>query len=195
VRHSQVFSTSQCIIPPLSVPALFHAGSTPGVFPFRVFPSLESESPLSARSPPDIPSRSPSNTPWQATKCWNYSVRLSSGVCSSSESVHTMSSVNPNIAAATLLVFLPPRVSHDSRWVRLHGPSSHALQSLAHQPRKPGSPASAPQSITQRAVWLVSKETAVLPGFFTLVTLHTLDELPAPWLIVSPRTPEYVAIS
>jgi len=127
VLHSQVFSTSQCVIPPLSVPALFHAGSTPGVFPFRVFPSLESESPLSARSPPDIPSRSPSNTLWQATKRWILSVRLSSGVCSSSESVHTMSSVNPNIAAATLLVFSPskglPRLAMD--------PSSRALLSHA----------------------------------------------------------------
>jgi hypothetical protein len=32
VLHSQVFSTSQRFIPPSVVPALFHAGSTPGVF-------------------------------------------------------------------------------------------------------------------------------------------------------------------
>jgi hypothetical protein len=31
VLHSQAFSTSQCLIPLLAVPALFHAGSTPGV--------------------------------------------------------------------------------------------------------------------------------------------------------------------
>jgi len=31
VLHSQAFSTSQCFIPLLAVPALFHAGSTHGV--------------------------------------------------------------------------------------------------------------------------------------------------------------------
>jgi hypothetical protein len=31
VLHSQVFTTSQCFIPLLAVPASFHAGSTPGV--------------------------------------------------------------------------------------------------------------------------------------------------------------------
>jgi hypothetical protein len=32
VLHSQVFSTSQRFLPLLAVPALFHAGSTHGVF-------------------------------------------------------------------------------------------------------------------------------------------------------------------
>jgi hypothetical protein len=42
VQHSQVFSTSQRLAPPETFPALFHAGNTPGVFPSRGFPSLES---------------------------------------------------------------------------------------------------------------------------------------------------------
>jgi hypothetical protein len=40
VLHSQVFSTSQCFIPLLTVPALFHAGSTRGVW----YPSERSPS-------------------------------------------------------------------------------------------------------------------------------------------------------
>jgi hypothetical protein len=43
VQRSQVFSTSQRLAPPDTVPALFHAGNAPGVYPSRGFPSLESE--------------------------------------------------------------------------------------------------------------------------------------------------------
>jgi hypothetical protein len=42
VLHSQVFSTSQRFIPPLTVPALFHAGSAHGVSdPSELSPSKD----------------------------------------------------------------------------------------------------------------------------------------------------------
>jgi hypothetical protein len=36
-------------------------------------------------------------------------------------------------------------------------------------------------------MWLVSYETAVLPGVYSLFTLHIFEERAPPWLIDSPQ--------
>jgi len=91
-------------------------------------------------------------------------------------------------AAGALLGFSSPRVSHDPRWARLHAPSSPALQAPADATRKPRFPlCPVPQSVPPRVMWLVSCETAVLPGVPSLFTLHIFEERALPWLIVSPQ--------
>jgi hypothetical protein len=44
------FRTLLTVCTPAGLPALFHAGGTHGVFPFRAFPSREAVAPLDARS-------------------------------------------------------------------------------------------------------------------------------------------------
>jgi hypothetical protein len=51
------------------------------------------------------------------------------------------------------------------------------------------------QSILPPVLWLVSEETAVLPGVFSIFTLHIDSKLARPWLMVSPWIPEYVTAS
>jgi hypothetical protein len=53
-QRSQVFSTSQRLLLPQTLPALFRAGYAPGVHTSRAFPLPESGTPLDARSPPDV---------------------------------------------------------------------------------------------------------------------------------------------
>ena len=45
------FLTLLTVYAPVELPALFHAGDTHGVFPFRAFPSRAAVAPLDARSP------------------------------------------------------------------------------------------------------------------------------------------------
>jgi len=53
-QRSQVFSTSQRLLPPQPFPALFRAGDAPGVCASRAFSLPQSVAPLGARSPPDV---------------------------------------------------------------------------------------------------------------------------------------------
>jgi hypothetical protein len=133
-----------------------------------------------------------------------------SGVSPSGRAVRPAAGVNLLTVANALLAFYPPRVSHGQRWARLRRSSSHALG-----PRAGSSPAgSGPKAFTKRLPnslpWaaecrsigrvaglpsLARQETAVLPGFSSLVTLPALEGLARPWLIVSPRIPERVTAS
>lgn len=68
-----------------------------------------------------------------------------------------------------------------------------ALPPLAHFKRRLMQPESCfhqcpvPQSILPRVMWLVSCETAVLPGVSSLVTLDVFEKRAPPGLIVSPQ--------
>jgi hypothetical protein len=68
-----------------------------------------------------------------------------------------------------------------------------ALPPLAHFQRRLARPEGrsalclVPQSIARQVMWLVSCETAVLPGVFSLFTLDVFVEFTPPWLIDSPR--------
>jgi hypothetical protein len=137
LRFSQPLSA---LIPPVSVPALFHAGSTPGILPFRVFPSLKAVTPSDARSPHDVTWRVPSNGSQQAAFRLTSPAWPPPGFYSLSESVHTMPSVTSNTAADPLLDSSPskglPRcaISTPSRTLL-----SHALTPVRFT-RKLGSP-------------------------------------------------------
>jgi hypothetical protein len=181
VQRSQVFSTSQRFAPPLPVTALFHAAGTSGVFPFRAFPSTESVAPLDARSPLDVSSRSRPYAPQQAVLHTALSVRPSPGGFPLQSPFTDCRRLSRTIGPMLSWVSAPPRVSHDLRWRRLHGPFSHALQTTPHQFRKTGSkpPRCPGASLTRRVAGLSPLpqkmfETAVLPGVPSLVTLHTL---------------------
>jgi hypothetical protein len=52
----RLFQPLSALIPPASVTALFHAAGTPGILPFRAFPSLKAVAPLDARFPHDVTS-------------------------------------------------------------------------------------------------------------------------------------------
>lgn len=113
---------------------MFHAGRTPGVFPSRAFPSLESRTPLGACSPPVVTSWSVSGQPRLPAACLPPTVPPPSGVSSSSESVHAVSSVSLNTTVDALLGFLPPRVSHGTGRAGLHQSSSHVLWRGSRKP-------------------------------------------------------------
>jgi hypothetical protein len=195
VLRSQVFSTSQRLVPPTPVPALFHAGNTPGVFPFRGFPSPKSVR-LSTSAPLlTLPLRFRSGLPWQAMGHRTFPARPPSGGQSSSESVHPAPGVNPNTGAVPLLGFFPSKGLPDYAISTLSRTLlSHTLAPV-RLTRRFGSPLPGAPESHSRNLWLVSEETAVLPGVCSLVTLHTLLESALPWLIVSPRVPECVAAS
>jgi hypothetical protein len=53
-RHSQVFSTSQCFLPPLTFPALFHAGRTLGIRPLELSLRGNPVRLVGVRSPPVV---------------------------------------------------------------------------------------------------------------------------------------------
>jgi hypothetical protein len=114
---------------------MFHAGCTPGVFPSRAFPSLESRTPLGACSPPVVTSWSVSGQPRLPAACLPPTTPPPSGVLSSSESVHAVSSVSLNTAVDALLGFLPPRVSHGTGQTGLRQSSSHVLWPGSGKPR------------------------------------------------------------
>jgi hypothetical protein len=79
------------------------------------------------------------------------------------------------------------------------GPLSQALLSRtllnAHRALRLGSRSPGTPEYHSPTVWLFSKEIAVLPGLSSLFTLHILVKPAGPWLMVSPRIPEYVAAS
>jgi hypothetical protein len=109
VLRSQVFSTSQRFVPPVSVTALFHAASTHGILPFRAFPLPKAVAPLDARYPHDVTWRFRSRSSRQAALHAPFPVRPPSGSCSFGKSVLTMPDVNPNTAADALLGFSPSK--------------------------------------------------------------------------------------
>jgi len=106
--HSQVFRTSQCFLPPVAFPALFHAGRALGILPFRAFPSLKSGAPFGVRSPPAVTSHV-----FELAVVARSSLYLvtgpSSGALTSSESVRVDSGVSPNATADALVGFLPSK--------------------------------------------------------------------------------------
>jgi hypothetical protein len=154
---------------------------------------LESGAPLDVRSPLDVTSGSllrASHSKLPSTRIHS-PLAVFRGLIPSSKSVHTMPDVSPNTAADTLLGLLPskglpgPTMASPSRCL-LSRTSTPVPRSGERFPF-----ARAPESHS-RALWLVSSETAVLPGVYSLVTLHTLLERAPPWLMVSPRAPKTV---
>jgi hypothetical protein len=143
--------------------------------------------PLDARSPPDVASRCPCRPLRQAARLVTFPVRPSPGVCSARQSVQAVPDVilgpPPVLSWAFPLQGSP--MTRDGR--------AFALPPLAHFRRRLQRPESrlslcpVPQSIPPRVMWLVSCETAVLPGVPSLFTLDVFVERAPPWLIVSPR--------
>jgi hypothetical protein len=171
-------------------------------FPFRAFPPPAAVTPFDARCLPDLTSRFP---PWSAQQAalpiaspaWR-----PSRLCSTSESVRAWPDVSPNQPVAALLGFGPskglPRLAMapPSRLL-LSRTSARVPRSRRTVSPSPG----APEHHSTRRVACLSLlpqkklETAVLPGVHSLFTLHILSKLARPWLMVSPRVPEYVTAS
>jgi hypothetical protein len=154
-------------------------------FPFRAFPSPAAVTPLDAPCPLDVSNRFRPRPPQQAASSATFPGRPPPRRCSTSESVHTMFGINRPPQPMLSWVSAPPRVSHDSRWYRLHGPFSHALSTTLHRFRKTASrpPRCPGASLSRRVACLPPPpqrrfETAVLPGVPSLVTLHILSKLP-----------------
>jgi hypothetical protein len=173
VLRSQVFSTSQRLLPPLTFPALFRAGCTPGVFPSRGFPSLEFVAPLDARSPPDVTSEFRPGRLRRIASNQAFALRPPPGVCPSSESVLRCQVLPCITAADPLLGFLPSKGLPGPAMAR---PSPVLLSRTSYcillRPKDEGFRNPVPQSFVPHALWLVSLETAVLPGVYSLFTLH-----------------------
>lgn len=183
------------LTPPSSVPTLFHAGSTHGVFPFRGFPSLKSVASSDARSPPDVSVRVPFRFQQQAVFHEILPDWSPSGVFPFNESVHPVPGVNPCTEAVPLLGFVPSKGLPE---LAIRPPSrpflSHTLTPVRLS-LKFGSPLPGVPESYSLVLWLVSEKTAVLPGVYSLFTFHILSKSVPPWLIVSPQVPEYVTAS
>jgi hypothetical protein len=106
LRFSQPLNA---FIPPVSVTALFHAASTPGVFPFRGFPSLKCGTSYDTHSLPDVSSRFVSYGLQQAALPMPFHVRPPSRVYPFSESVHTVPIVKFITADGPLMGFRPSK--------------------------------------------------------------------------------------
>jgi hypothetical protein len=113
-QRAQAFSTSPRFTPPVPVTALFHAAGTPGVRPFRAFPSLAAVAPLDALCLHVVASRIQSRSTQQAALPGAFPVQPPSRRCSTSESVHAMFEVSRPPRPMLSWVSAPPRVSHDS---------------------------------------------------------------------------------
>jgi hypothetical protein len=114
-----------------------------------------------------------------------------------------MPDVNPNTAADTLLGFFPSKGLPRFAMGLLSQPLLPRTFTPVHLPckqvrlpfaRYPG------VSLTNRVACLspIPKntfKTAVLLEVHSLVTLHTFLKAPPPWLMFSPRAPEYVTAS
>jgi hypothetical protein len=96
-------------------------------FPFRAFPSRKSVEPLDARSPLDVSSRSRPYAPQQAALHTALSVRPPPGGFPLQSPFTDCRRLSRTTGPLLSWVSAPPRVSHDLRWCRLHGPFSHAL--------------------------------------------------------------------
>jgi hypothetical protein len=201
VRRSQAFSTSQRFAPPFTVVALFHATGTPGVLPFRGFPSLESVAPSDARSPPDITSRVRPCFPRQAAFRDSFPAQLPSGVYPSSQSVLPWS-VLPFHRSRSSPGLGPLQGSPRflDRHAFTHPPLPH-FHAGSPRPKVWLPFARCPRVLLSQPVAGLSTlpkepfQTAVLPGVYSLVTLDYLVESAPPWLMVSPQVPEYVTAS
>jgi len=155
-------------------------------FPFRAFSSPAAVTPLDAPCLLDVSNRFRSRPPQQAASSATFPGRPPPRRCSTSESVHTMFGVNRPPRPMLSWVSAPPRVSHDSRWRRLHGSFSHALSTTSLRFRKTASwPPRCLRASRSRRVACLSLlpqkvfETAVLPGVPSLVTLHILWKRPS----------------
>jgi len=113
VQRAQAFSTSPRLTPPVPVTALFHAAGTPGVCPFRAFPSLAAVASLDALCLHVVAFRFQSRSTQQAALPGPFPGQPPSRRCSTSESVHTMVEVNRPPRPLLSWISAPPRVSQD----------------------------------------------------------------------------------
>jgi hypothetical protein len=167
-----------------------------GFAPTELFPC---RSPIRLSTPAPLltlPEWPAQRLPRQAmTDDWR-STRPATGVSPSGKAVRRAASVSSLTVADALLVFPPskglPRhpMGSPSR-VLLSRPCSASWSAR----RLPSSFHRTSESCSCCRVAGLPRETAVLPGFFSLFTLPALEELARPWLIDSPRVPEYVAVS
>jgi hypothetical protein len=143
--------------------------------------------PSDARSPPDVASRFRYRPLRQAARLDPFPVRPSPGVCSARQSVPAV----PDVILGPLPVLSwafplqgSPMTRDDRAFARL--PLPHFRRRLT-QPEGCLSLCPVPQSFPPRVMWLVSYETAVLPGVPSLFTLHIFVESAPPGLIDSPQ--------
>jgi hypothetical protein len=182
---------------------LFHAAGTPGVFPFRAFPLLKAVMPLDTHCPLDL---SAQLRPARHGKPCVPAPSLFGGLQGFTPSASPFTRcrrLNQTTGPLLSWVSSSSRVSHDPRWVRLHEPSSLALQPRFASPAsrfdspRPGAPECCS---THRVAGLSlfpkkGGKTAVLHEVSSLVTLHIYLKSASPWLMVSPRAPDYVTAS
>jgi hypothetical protein len=192
VQRSQVFSTSQRLAPPKPVTALFHAAGTPGVFPFRAFPLLESvrlSTPAPLLTLPWLSSSTSHGKPWSISP--SHFGRLQ-GVVPPASPFLRCRALTRITAAGALLGFLPSKGLPD---LAMETPSRLLLSRTwallwSSEEFLPFAPCLR-VSLT-RPVAGLPKETAVLPGVHSLVTPDASLKLASPWLIVSPQDPQCV---